>query len=205
MILKDFTCNEFISLDIPSVNKHKHEIKPADERVRDGQIAPDGQFVVVAAVDGVAGRQHAAARVHDQVQAGLVDGHGLLLHALVDGHPVLLVQLVELVDAQHALVRQDHRARLDVPVPVLVEHHSRGESHARTALAGGVDAVGRDVHHGAQQLGLAAARVAAQQDVHVPAQSAAVLHVDFVAAKQLQQECLFDVLLAFDVGTDWLS
>jgi len=89
-----------------------------------------------------------------------------------------------------------------VPVALLVEHHGRGETYARAALASRVDAVGRQVHHGAQQLRFAAPRVAAQQDVHVPAQSAAVLHVDFVTAQQLQQKCLFDVLLALDVGAD---
>lgn len=70
-----------------------------------------------------------------------------------------------------------------MPVPVFVLDHRRRQPHARGTLARRVDAVRRNVHHGAQQLGFAAAWVATQQDVDVSAQSTPILHIDFTATK----------------------
>ena len=60
------------------------------------------------AVDRVGRSQHGAAGVEAGVDAGLSDGDAALLHHLVDGCAVHVGHLVELVDADHASVRQHH-------------------------------------------------------------------------------------------------
>ena len=42
----------------------------------------------------------------------------LLLHCLVDGHPILIPHLVELVDAHHTAICQDHSAAFKVKLPL---------------------------------------------------------------------------------------
>ena len=56
--------------------------------------------------------EHGDARVQDGRDAGLRDGDGLLLHGLVNRDAILLAHLVELVDADDATVRKNHRTSL---------------------------------------------------------------------------------------------
>lgn len=51
------------------------------------------------------------------MDAGLGDGDAALLHHLVDGRAVHVGHLVELVDAHHAPVGQDHGPRLQTALP----------------------------------------------------------------------------------------
>jgi len=104
-----------------------------------------------------------------------------------------VAHLVELVDAADAVVAEHQRARLQHQLPRLgVLGDVGGEAHGAGALARGVLATRHQVEHVLQQLGLAGARVTAQQDVDLgtevaPARLAEVLAR---AAEQLQQDTL---------------
>ena len=65
---------------------------------------------VVLAVDGVCGGDDAAAGVEGGVDAGFGDGDGLLFHYFVDGYAVDVAHFVELINADHAAVSEDHSA-----------------------------------------------------------------------------------------------
>ena len=56
--------------------------------------------------------QHSEQPVKGGGDAGLGNGDGLLLHGLVDRHPVVLAHLVELIDAHHPTICQNHGASL---------------------------------------------------------------------------------------------
>ena len=72
-----------------------------------------GVLISVVAAKGRVGRgEDGRARVEHGGDARLGDGDGLLLHGLVDGDAVLLAHLVELVDADDATVRKNHRTSL---------------------------------------------------------------------------------------------
>lgn len=64
------------------------------------------------AVDRVGSSQHGAAGIEASVDAGLGDGDAALLHHLVNGGAVHIRHFVELVDAHHAPVTQNHGSRL---------------------------------------------------------------------------------------------
>lgn len=101
-------------------------------------------------------------------QPYLGDGDSLLFHDFVDGHAVEVAHLVKLVDADDATVGQHHGTGLEpLLARVLVCGHRRRQTDARGAATSGGDAVRCRVLHKAQQLRLAAGRVAHHQYVHV--------------------------------------
>lgn len=104
-----------------------------------------------------------------------------------------VAHLVELVDAADAVVAEHQGAGLQDKLPRLgVLHHVGGQTHGAGALSRRVLAAGHQVVDVLQQLGLAGARVPAQQDVHVGAEVAAARLTEVLAAatKQLQQNTL---------------
>jgi len=135
--------------------------------------------------------------------------------------PRRVAHLVEFVDAAHALVGQDERARFKHHLPRLgVFRHVRRQADRRRPAPRRVDAARRQLVHVTQQLGLAHAGVAHQQDVDLAARAArrggvgrgraarrgaraagrgaALAH----AAEELAEDALFDVVQTPDGGRD---
>lgn len=67
MVFNDLVCDQLICFHVPVVNQYKHKIKPRNKRIRDCQIAPDGQFKVVSTVDRVTGGKHTASGIHGEM------------------------------------------------------------------------------------------------------------------------------------------
>ena len=86
----------------------------------------------------------------------------------MDRDAVPVGHLVELVDANHPAVRQHHRPGLEpLLARVLVGRDGRGQTDAGRAASRGRDGERRDVHHGAEQLGLGDSGVPDHEDVDV--------------------------------------
>ena len=67
------------------VQQDEEQVEARQERVREVDVARDGQAVVVRAVHRVGRREHRAAGVEGGLDAGLGDGDRLLLHDLGKG------------------------------------------------------------------------------------------------------------------------
>ena len=112
------------------------------------------------------------------MDAGLRDGHRLLLHDLVDGHAVRVRHLIKLIDAADAAVSKDHRARLKPPVARLVVLcNGRGEADAGRASSRGGHGEGGDAKDEAEQLRLGGRWVAEHKNIEVAAEVGAVWKV----------------------------
>jgi hypothetical protein len=132
--------------------------------------------------------------------------HLLLLHHL-EQRPVLALQIVELVDAADAAVRERERARLERHVvrhDVLAHRHREACAGARHAVD--KDAVRRGCGRRAQQLRLAEARVADKQNVRVGARRDQAVFIDFPAARAAaekgEDDAEFDHVVAEDGGAE---
>lgn len=126
-------------------------------------------------------------------QAHLSNGEGLLLHDLVQHGSSAVAHFVELVNTTDAVVTQNQGSGLQDQLPGLwILHDVGSETHGAGALSGRVLAAWHQVVDVLQQLGLAGARVSAEQDVHIGAEvtTAGLTEILTSAAEQLQQNTL---------------
>mmetsp|Transcript_38657 Transcript_38657/g.60410 ORF Transcript_38657/g.60410 Transcript_38657/m.60410 type:complete len:484 (+) Transcript_38657:192-1643(+) len=192
-----------VQLGVGPVHEQEDQVEPGQQRVRQVDVGAHRQLGVVAAVERVGGGQHGCPGVQRGGDAGLGDRDRLLLHHLVDRRPVVLVHLVELVDAADAPVGQHQGAALQAQVPRRgVAGHRRRQAHAAAALTCGVHAARRGPGDVLEQLALGHPGVPHQQHVHVPADPHAVRQLPRHPAHQHEQQGLFDVLVAVDLGGD---
>ena len=135
-----------------------------------------------------------AALPHTHTHTHLGDGECLLFHDLMEHRARAVAHLVELVDAADAVVTEHQRARLQHQLPRLgVLHDVRRQTHGARALARGVLPAGHQVEDVLQQLRLAGARVATEQDVDLGTEVAAPRLGEVLsrAAEKLQEDSLW--------------
>lgn len=155
--------------------------------------------VVVAAEDGVRGREDGGARVEDGGDARFGDGDGLLLHGLMDGDAVLVAHLVELVDAYDAPVCEHHGAAFEVELAgVGVPLDGRGETGCGGAFAGRVDCYGGDLLDELEELRFCRTGVTEEKDVDVAPEFHAIGEDFLRAAEEEAGNCFLDVLVPVD-------
>merc|ERR1712020_886080 len=87
--------------------------------------------VVPSAKDAVCSRQDGTPAVKGSGDASFGNGDGLLLHGLMDRHPVVLAHLVELIDAHHPTIGQNHGASLkDKGATGRISHHTCSQTRS---------------------------------------------------------------------------
>ena len=144
--LVDSWCHSVVSADTVSylliflgvllIEDDEDQIEARKEGVCHSDVLGRGELRLVLAVNGIGSGYDGAAGVQRAVHACFGDSHRLLLHDLVDGHSVDLVHLVELVDADHAAVSQDHRTCLERLLSrVFVRNHSGSQADTTGSTA----------------------------------------------------------------------
>ena len=99
----------------------------------------------------------------------------------MNGHAIGLAHFVELVDTNHATIRQHHGAAFEEKLALGVLNDRSRETGGRGTLAGGVNAHGCHLLHELEELRLGGGRVAHQQHVDVAA-DARVVRKDLAGA-----------------------
>eukprot|EP00754_Rhynchopus_humris_P018584 Rhum_TRINITY_DN14606_c6_g1::Rhum_TRINITY_DN14606_c6_g1_i1::g.104133::m.104133 len=184
------------------VEDDEQQVETREQRLRQPDVEGHRVSHRVEAVHGVRRRHHGAAPVEGRLDAGLGDGDAALLHCFVHGHTVAVAHLVELVDAQHAAVREHHGAcRQCLVAGVRVRDDGAGEPDAAASLTRRGQRKGRKLHHEAEQLRLGRRRLAHEQQVDV-ASDVVVVHVLLHAAEHLQQNGLLHLVVAEDGRRD---
>mmetsp|Transcript_28728 Transcript_28728/g.95418 ORF Transcript_28728/g.95418 Transcript_28728/m.95418 type:complete len:605 (-) Transcript_28728:57-1871(-) len=179
------------------VQEQEEQVEPRQQRGRQVNVLDRRLVRVVAAEDGVGSRQHGGPGVECRGDAGLRDGHRLLLHDLVDGRAVALLHLIELVDGADAHIGEDQGSAFQCDLASgLVAHHGRRETDAAGALAGGVHRSRGDVANLLDQLTLRHSGVAHEQRVNISADLHSVLHRLRVGSDQDEQQRLLHIFVA---------
>mmetsp|Transcript_104206 Transcript_104206/g.252927 ORF Transcript_104206/g.252927 Transcript_104206/m.252927 type:complete len:483 (-) Transcript_104206:616-2064(-) len=164
-------------------------------------ILHHGELGVVRGLFRVRRGEDGGPSVEGADDAGLRDTHGLLLHGLMQNGPRVVVHLVKLVDAADSPIRQHQRAALEHQLlgdGVFVD--GGGKAHGAAALAGGVDASGRQLVGVLQQLRLCRGRISAKKRVDLwPAPALAALRQGLRRApEQLAEQAPLHLVLLVD-------
>jgi hypothetical protein len=112
------------------------------------------------------------------VNAGLCDGHSLLLHDFVNGDPVDIGHFVEFVYADDTSICENHGAGFQPPFSSFtVGRHSCGETDTGTSSTSSGDCERRNVQHETKHLRFGGGRVADHEHVDVTTNVSAVWKV----------------------------
>mmetsp|Transcript_47934 Transcript_47934/g.120039 ORF Transcript_47934/g.120039 Transcript_47934/m.120039 type:complete len:303 (-) Transcript_47934:3-911(-) len=191
-----------VVLGVAHVLHDEDEVEAGEDGALQLDVLARGLEVVVAAGGRVGGGEHGGAGVEHGGDARLGDRDRLLLHGFVDGDAVLLPHLVKLVDAHDAVVRQHHRAALQVEVAAAVLDDGGSQTRGGGALAGGVHGDGRHAGGKFEELRLGGGGVSQQQHVDVAPQAGAVRHALARAGKEEARHRALDVLVPKDLRRD---
>jgi hypothetical protein len=113
------------------------------------------------AVNGICSGDDAAPRVQTGVDTSLGNRDRLLLHDFVDSHSVNVGHLVELIDADHATIGEDHGAGLEPSFArVAVGRNSGRETDAGATATSRRDREGCDIKNKPKKLRLGRRRIA---------------------------------------------
>lgn len=120
----------------------------------------------------------AAPGIERGVDARLGDCDRLLLHDLVDRDTIHVAHLVELIDAYHTTVREDHSTSLESAFArVLVHRHCSRETDTGATSAGGGNCKGCGVEYKPEDLRLCSRRVSNHEHVDIATDMRAVWQV----------------------------
>lgn len=180
------------------------DVEAREDRVREAHVVREGDGLVVAALDRVGSRDHAAPRLQLRDDAGLGDRDGLLLHGLVDGGAVVVVHLVELVNEADALIGLHHRSCLQLPLARLqVLLDTCSEAHRRGALSCRIDTAVEDPLDALEELRLGDSGVSEEEQVDIPPGPVHLLLVVLLrSAEEGEGDGLLDLEVAVDGGRD---
>jgi len=150
-------------------------------------------------VDRVRSGDYTASRVESSMNAGLCNGHGLLLHDFVYGDPVDIGHFVKLIYADNTSVRENHGSGLQSPFSSFtVGRHSSGETDTRASSASSGDRERCNVQHETKHLRFGGGRVTDHEHVDVTTNMSTIWKVLFRTTEKKEEYRLLDVIMTTD-------
>ena len=168
VLLEDVRREAVVPLGVARVEEDEHEVEAAQQRRVEGDVHAEGEVVAVLAARVRCG-DDGGARVELGDHPRLGDRDALLLHRLVDRGPVSRAHRRELVDAAHAAVGEDERARLERPLAARLAHRRDGQPDAARPRPAREDVPGVECRRVAEQLAFPEPGLADEEEVGVPA------------------------------------
>lgn len=108
MKVNDVSGDSLVCSLVPDVLHDEDAIESGEDGALEVNLLGSVLKVIVTTKDGVSCGKNRCPRVEDGGDSCLGNRYSLLLHGLVDGDSVLRSHLIELVDANHTTVSEDH-------------------------------------------------------------------------------------------------
>mmetsp|Transcript_9053 Transcript_9053/g.21451 ORF Transcript_9053/g.21451 Transcript_9053/m.21451 type:complete len:202 (+) Transcript_9053:764-1369(+) len=161
-----------VALGVSDILDQEHHVKPGEDGSLKIHLIRSVREIIVGPESWISRSKHTAASVQHGCHASFGNGDGLLLHGLMDSNTVFLVHLVKLVNANQAIVGQNHCSAFQCKAPTILDNGS-SETRSAAALAASVHCNRSHLVRKLQELTLCSSRVAEQKHVDVTSQTIA--------------------------------